>query len=74
MLRDVVPRLCSALKPGFLYKEIFVFLSGMGLYYSFSKDSNVKKFYIKRYKRILIPYVIVAIAFWGIKDLLILEC
>lgn len=27
MLKDAAPRLCSALKPGFLYKEIFVFLS-----------------------------------------------
>lgn len=49
--------------------EIFVFLSGMGLYYSFSKNHDIKRFYQKRYARILIPYVPVALIFWAIKDL-----
>ena len=48
--------------------EIFVFLSGMGLYYSYTKNSNLGEFYIKRYKRILPPYLIVAAIFWVIKD------
>ncbi len=48
--------------------EIFVFLSGMGLYYSYTKNSNLKEFYIRRYKRILPPYLIVAGIFWAIKD------
>ena len=48
--------------------EVFVFLSGMGLYYSFSKNSNIKEFYAKRFKRILIPYLIVAVIFYGLKN------
>jgi len=48
--------------------EIFVFLSGMGLYYSFSKNSNLCSFYKRRFKRILIPYIIVAAVFWSVKD------
>lgn len=48
--------------------ELFVFLSGMGLYFSYSKNSNVKQFYSKRFKRILIPYLIVAVIFWAVKD------
>ncbi|MDO4485182.1 MAG: acyltransferase [Bacillota bacterium] len=48
--------------------EIFVFLSGMGLYYSFYNNNNIGTFYKKRYKRILVPYLIVASVFWAFKD------
>lgn len=40
--------------------DIFLFLSGMSLFYSFSKDSSLKSFYKKRAVRILPPYFIVA--------------
>ncbi|MCQ2567164.1 MAG: acyltransferase [Mogibacterium sp.] len=53
--------------------EIFVFLSGVGLYYSFSKNSDTKCFFKKRGKRILTPYLIIGISFWTIKDLIILK-
>ena len=36
--------------------DIFVFLSGFGLYFSFSKDSRVTTFYVKRGLRIVPPY------------------
>lgn len=39
--------------------DIFLILSGIGLYYYFKKNNNLKKFYLKRYSRILIPYVII---------------
>ena len=48
--------------------EIFVLLSGMGLYFSFSKNSNICQFYKKRYLKILPPYLIVAAIFWAFKD------
>ncbi len=48
--------------------EIFVFLSGMGLYFSFEKNNNLAQFYKKRYLRILPAYIIVASVFWAIKD------
>lgn len=38
--------------------DIFLILSGYGLYYSFKKNNNVKKFYKKRFIKILIPYII----------------
>lgn len=41
--------------------DIFLILSGLGLYYSFSKDSNIKNFYKKRLLRILPATIIVAI-------------
>lgn len=36
--------------------EIFVLLSGLGLYFSFRKNSDIKEFYTKRFVRILVPY------------------
>lgn len=51
--------------------EIFVFLSGLGLYYSFVKDSSLKRYFSRRYKRILIPYAIVGTIFWALKDLIL---
>lgn len=47
--------------------EIFVFLSGMGLYYSFSKNDDMRQFFKKRFKRILIPYLYVGTIFWVLK-------
>ena len=49
--------------------DIFTFLSGMGLYYSFSKNGNIKSFYCRRYRRILIPYAIVGGIYWTHVDL-----
>lgn len=53
--------------------EMFAALSGMGLYYSFSKDNNIKSFYFRRIRRLLIPYIIVAVPFWYIRDIYILH-
>ena len=47
--------------------DIFLFLSGMGLYYSLEKIQDVNQlfyWYKKRYKRILIPYFIIATPFF----------
>lgn len=41
--------------------DIFLILSGVGLYYSFSKNKNLKQFYKKRAVRILPAAIIVAI-------------
>ena len=48
--------------------DIFLFLSGIGLYYSFSRCSDLKLFYQKRLKRVLIPYLIWGGAYWFIRD------
>ena len=47
---------------GQLGVDIFLFLSGMGLYYSLSTHrGGVKSWYARRYKRILIPYLAITI-------------
>lgn len=53
--------------------EIFLILSGMGLYYSYSKNTGVKDFYRRRFLRVLVPYLMVAAVFWGIKDFVVLD-
>lgn len=48
--------------------DIFLFLSGFGLYYSYKKNSNYINFIIKRVIRILpsfIPAIIIACAYYG---------
>lgn len=53
--------------------EFFVFLSGVGLYFSMSKDSNILHFFQKRIKRILPAYLMVAIPYWIVIDLIIMQ-
>lgn len=46
-----------------VFTQGFLLLSGMGVYYSFSKNSNVLDFYMRRIKRMLLPYMIMAVPF-----------
>ncbi len=62
---------CYHLYIGGSFVDVFLILSGIGLYYSFKKVSNLSVFYEKRYVRILIPYMLIAVPFWFCKDFLI---
>lgn len=46
------------------FTEGFLFLSGFGLYYSFSRNSDIRTFYIKRVHRVLLPYVLMTVPFF----------
>lgn len=48
--------------------DIFLFLSAVGLYFSFSKDSNIKNFYKKRLLRILPSIIIVGTIYYIYKQ------
>ncbi len=48
--------------------DIFLLLSGLGLYYSFSKNSNILEFYKKRFVRVLVPYLMLALPYLIWKD------
>lgn len=50
--------------------EVFVFLSGMGLWNSFSKRPDVGAFYRRRLSRILPVYLPAAAVFWAVRGLL----
>lgn len=47
--------------------DIFLMVSGMGLYYSFTKNHNTLSFYKRRLTRILPTYIPVVIVYDGIK-------
>lgn len=49
--------------------DAFLLFSGLGLYFSWKNNPNYQEFYKKRYIRVLIPYVIVAVITWGLWDL-----
>ena len=51
--------------------EIFLFLSGMGLFYSLSGDLRLSEFYRKRLTRILPAYLVLGGAGWLILDILL---
>ena len=53
--------------------DIFVFLSGMGLFFSMAKNSNVPSFYKRRLKRILPTYLIIGGLGWIVLDLVVLK-
>lgn len=53
--------------------EIFLLLSGFGLYYSFSKDDDLRTFYLKRAKKLLIPYIPIGIVLWGVLDFWLIQ-
>lgn len=53
--------------------DIFLFLSGLGLYYSFKKNPELNTFYKKRFLRILLPYFLVATPAWFVKDILLFD-
>lgn len=50
--------------------ECFLFLSGMGLYFSMMKNSGTLQFYKKRMSRVLLPYAVWGAVFWISLDLL----
>ena len=49
--------------------DIFLLLSGFGLYYSWKKQPKALPFYRKRLTRVLVPYLIVGVLAWGWLDL-----
>ena len=46
---------------GYCGVDIFFFLSGMGLVYSINKTTSLKLFYLKRLKRIAVPFLVIAV-------------
>ena len=51
--------------------EFFLFLSGVGLYFSLQKDENYVHFLVKRFKKVLPTYFIVAGMYWWLVDIVI---
>lgn len=56
--------LTGLIKHGNCGVEIFLFLSGICLYYSMKNEFNIKTFYVKRIKRIVIPFLLIDGIYW----------
>ena len=54
----------SLLGRGGLGVDIFLFLSGIGCWYSLSKGATPGSWYSKRFMRIFVPYLFMQIPFW----------
>lgn len=54
---------------GNLGVDIFLLLSGVGLYYAWQKKPTLGNFYARRLVRVLVPYAVIAIPYWIWKDL-----
>ncbi len=59
-----LPILSALARRGNLGVDVFLFLSGFGLYYSLKKSADIKKFYVRRIKRVFIPYLLLSSPFW----------
>ena len=59
-----IPRLPSIIGMGNMGVDVFLFLSAIGLYYSYKKN-RLSDYYLHRCKRVLLPYLIVAIPYFA---------
>lgn len=51
--------------------DLFLFLSGIGLVYSYEKNKSLKEFYVRRCKRILPAYLFIVFPFYLWKDCIV---
>ena len=66
-----IPVLRAILNRGYLGVEIFLFLSGIGLYHSMHKNDAVRPFYLRRCTRTVIPWLMLSLPYWIIKTLIL---
>ena len=65
-----VPVLGTVLGRGWLGVEMFLFLSGIGLYFSMSKNADAKQFWLRRCRKVVIPWLILSLPYWIVKTLI----
>lgn len=64
-----IPLLNSFVGKGNFGVDVFFFLSGFCLCLSLNRDSDVKRFYQKRFKRIVVSYFVISVPFFIWKSL-----
>lgn len=62
--------LATLISYGTMGVNIFLFLSGVGLYYSMKNNGDCLEFYKKRFIRVVIPYLFIAGLWYGIRYLI----
>lgn len=61
----------TLIKRGNIGTDVFLFVSGMGLFFSMSKDNRPKEFYLKRIRRVILPTLLISLPYWFILGMLI---
>ena len=54
---------------GNLGVDLFLLLSGVGLTFAWARKPSLSEFYARRFVRLLVPYVLLAVPYWCWKDL-----
>lgn len=65
-----LPVLTQIASIGYVGVEIFLFLSGAGLYYSLCNNPDIKGFYTKRIVRTVIPWLLISFPYWILKTII----
>lgn len=65
-----LPALTQIASIGYVGVEIFLFLSGAGLYYSLCNNPDIKDFYTKRIVRTVIPWLLISFPYWILKTVI----
>ena len=65
-----IPVVTAVLSHGNIGVDMFLFLSGIGLYCSMSRDSRPLPFYRRRISRVLLPTLAVSLPYWLATDFL----
>lgn len=64
-----IPLVSFITKRGMTGVEMFLLVSGIGLFFSMTKNENIKEFYSKRALRVLVPYLIISLPYWIWQDI-----
>jgi len=64
-IKSGIPFELSAVVVRLVFTEGLLFLSGFGLYYSFSKDQSIKSFYKRRIIRLYFPFVLMSLPLYS---------
>ncbi|MBE5942080.1 MAG: acyltransferase [Lachnospiraceae bacterium] len=62
--------LAKLLVQGTAFVDVFMIVSGIGLYYSFLGDNNLVRFYKKRLLRLIPTYLVIAFPYWIWRDII----
>ena len=52
--------------------DVFAFLSGFSIWHALSKGQRLSTFYMRRMRRVVMPYLVLGVVFWFVKDVVLL--
>ncbi len=68
---SIITKVIFGLVPRLVFTEGFLLLSGFGLFFSFSRNPDVRSFYYRRLKRLLIPYILLSAWYFIYTDFIV---